>query len=391
VNDLAAALQALKVGDFQARWEIAKQAEDWDETAMPPLLDLLAQTDTDGELQWFIARILGSFQHPEAILALARLLEQAKDEDVSLMAAQMLAGFGTHAINQLKGPLANPHSRPTAIRALAQMEQPTVVPLLLEAAQSGPGELRALALDALDKFQTPAMVPLLLQGLRDPNPNVRRAAIANLAVRGTEYPVDQMVVQLIPLLDDESLAVAEQVARALGRLATDQSAIALAQKCCNPEVSQTLQQTLIQCLGWICSSTAVKGLMQVWEWLEQQPSKPERLMQEVLTSISLTSGALEKTEAAQWLLDLVRSPALFNWPHLRARAVLALGQVADPSMLLNFIDLLRDSDYTVQLHIIAALKRLDSTQALHLMQQQTQRGDLEPELAAGLAIALQEW
>ena len=385
MQEIATALDALKMGDFQSRWDIAKQLEDCGEMIVSPLLNLLKVSDADPELQWFIAKILASLRHPDAILALGQLLEHSKDEDVRLIAAQGLAEMGTDAIAQLSGALKDPTLQMTALRALTQMHRPEVVSLLLEMSQTGSAEARSLAFEALDQFIDPRISPVLLQGLTDGNPEVRQAAIASLAVRTQDNSTIDLVERLIPALNDADFGVVTQAAKALGRLGTDRGAIALTQKCSEPNLDPTLQQTLIQALGWIGSAAALEGLMETWQKLAVQTPLPELLMQEILSS------AASFSEAADWLLELVRSPILQQSPKLRARAMLSLGRIGSPALLPLLVERLEDPDYIVRLHVLAALKQIDAALAYTAIQQRMADDDITPQLAEGLAIALREW
>ena len=385
MQEIATALDALKMGDFQSRWDTAKQLEGCGEMIVSPLLNLLKASEADPELQWFIAKILASLRHPDAILALGQLLEHSKDEDVRLIAAQGLAEMGTDAIAQLSGALKDPTLQMTALRALTQMHRPEVVSLLLEVSQTGSAEARSLAFEALDQFIDPRISPVLLQGLTDGNPEVRQAVIASLAVRTQDNSTIDLVERLIPALNDADFGVVTQAAKALGRLGTDRGAIALTQKCSEPNLDPILQQTLIQALGWIGSAAALEGLMETWQKLAVQTPLPELLMQEILSS------AASFSEAADWLLELVRSPILQQSPKLRARAMLSLGRIGSPALLPLLVERLEDPDYIVRLHVLAALKQIDAALAYPAIQQRMADDDITPQLAEGLAIALREW
>lgn len=384
MQEIATALDVLNMGDFQSRWDTAKQLEDCGEMIVSPLLNLLKVSDADPELQWFIAKILASLRHPDAIFALSQLLDHS-DEDVRTMAAQGLAKMGTEAIDQLSDALKDPTRQMTALRALTQMHRPEIVPLLLEVSQTGSAEARSLAFEALDQFIDPRISPVLLEGLTDVSAEVRQAAIASLAVRTQDHSTIDLVERLIPALNDADPGVVTQAAKALGRLGTDRGAIALTQKCSEPNLDPTLHQTLIQALGWIGSAAALRGLMETWQTLAQQTPLPELLMQEILSS------AARFSEAAEWLLALVRSPILQQSPKLRANAMLSLGRVGSPVLLPLLVERLEDPDYIVRLHVVAALKQIDSELAHTAIQQRIADDNITPELAEGLAIALREW
>jgi HEAT repeat protein len=384
VPEIAAALDALKTGDFQSRWDAAKQLEDYGEAMLSPLLLVLQDSNADAELQWFIAKILGSLGHPDAVIALGQLLDQSEDEDVRLVAAQGLAERGADAINCLAQYLKDPLRQMVALRALTQIHRPEVLPLLLEVTQAESADVRSLGFEALDQFIDPQIMGALLAGLKDVNPNVRKVAIASLAVRTQEYPLEDLVAHLIPCLADADLGVVVQAARALGRLGSDRGAIALIQKCGEPKVDPLLQQGIIQALGWIGSAVAQAGLMEIWQTLVQTMPLPELLLQEILSSVS-------DSTAAAWVLGVVKSPVLQQFPTLRAKAMLTLGRIGSPGLMPLLIECLEDPDFSVRLHIVAALKHIDAALAYAAVQQRIKDGEIGDRLEKGLAIALREW
>jgi HEAT repeat protein len=385
VQEIVAALDALRTGDFQARWDAAKQLEEYGEAVIPPLLLLLQESEADAELQWFIAKILGSLSHPEAIVALGQLLERSEDEEVRLMASQGLANLGPDAIDLLAQFLQDPQRQRMTIQALTQIHRPEVVPLLIEAANTNSAEVRSLIFEALDRFLDPRIVDVLLVGLNDDSPEVQKTAIASLAVRTPEYPAEDLVEYLIPCLEDSDLGVAIQAAKALGRLRTERGAIALIQKSHEPNLDPILQKTLIQALGWIGSSVALKGLRTIWQKVAPQKPLPELILQEVLSSVPTSA------ESTEWISELVQSNILGSSPTLMSRAMMTLGRIGSPAILPLMIESLKDSDYTVRLHVVAALKQIDADLAYASIKQRLQDENISPQLAEGLAIALQEW
>jgi HEAT repeat protein len=369
VSEIAAALDALKTGDFQSRWDAAKQLEDYGDAILLPLLAVLQDSNADAELQWFIAKIFGSLSHPDAVIALGQLLDQSEDED---------------AIDYLAQYLKDPSRQMMVLRALTQIHRPEVVPLLLEVTQAESAEVRSLVFEALDQFIDPRIMGALLAGLKDVSPDVRKVAIASLAVRTQEYPPKDLVEHLIPCLADTDLGVVVQAARALGRLGSDRGAIALIQKCNEPKADPVLQQAIIQALGWTGSAVAQAGLMEIWQKLVQTIPLPEQLLQEILSSVS-------DSTAAEWVLGVVRSPMLQQSPTLRSKAMLILGRIGSPGLLPLLIECLEDPDFSVRLHVVAALKHIDAALAYAAVQQRLKDGEIDDRLGEGLAIALREW
>ena len=125
--------------------------------------------------------------------------------------------------------------------------------------------------------------------------------------------------------------------------------------------------------------------MEIWQKLAAQTPLPELLMQEILSSVASFS------EAAEWLLAVVRSPLLQQSPKLRARAMLSLGRIGSPALLPLLLERLEDPDYIVRLHVLAALKQIDSELAHTTIEQRIRDENITLQLAEGLAIALREW
>jgi HEAT repeat protein len=398
VHTLESALITLKNGDFQARWDIAKEIPVFGEQAVCPLVELLDNAETDEELMWFVVKILGTFQHPEAVMALIERLDPSQTEEVSEIAAQMLAGMGANVLGSLALLLDDPMRQPLAIKAIAQVNHPNAVPLLQRAWSQILGtpaaELRELILEALSQFQDLSaqesiILPIFLQGLQDESSAVRKVAITGLSSHKGSTSKEYLVEQLLPCLQDQTLEVADQAARALGRLATDTAANALAEKCCDLETPSALQQTLIQALGWIDSKCALNGLMRIWQELSRYPVPSEPLLKEVL--VSLSRAVTVPSEAAQKIVFLLQSPALQASVSLKSTAAFSLGQLADVETLDNLIELLAESNYTLRLHVIAALKQISPEQTYREIQRRSQDPSTSVDLAAGLAMALQEW
>lgn len=397
MDDLNSALVTLRDGDFQARWEIAKAFSVFGERAVSSLLPLLKDENTDAELTWFLVKILGRFQSSEVTLALIDLLSPDLSEDVSGLVAQTLAGMGVPALKSLEPLLSDPTRQLQALRAVALSDHPTAVPLLLRAwSQSvSPGQ-RELVLEALDKFQHPALIDIFLQGLKDDSAGVRKAAVLGLTAYrsvGSQdgyvaYARDNLVSYLLPCLSDCSVLVVEQAVRSLGLLATEQAVAALVVKCCEQETSPELQRTIILALGWADSSSALAGLTQIWQSLSQSPMPSELLLKEVLISLSRTTC---RSEAAEMILKLLKTPALQKSVSLKSAAAHSLGRLEDEASIKGLIDLLADADYALQLQVVAALKQISPHQSYQALQRRASDSSTSAELSAGLAVALQEW
>jgi HEAT repeat protein len=389
-------LVELEQGDFQSRWEIAKQIPDFGESAIAALVDLLHKTPEDPELQWFIARILGQFQHPEAVIALVNLLESAEDEDVVEMAAQMLAQMGSSAISPLTLLLDNPQSGVLVIPALAQIHNVALIPCWLSVMADADAHLRAIAMAALGRFQDPRIIPALLQGLKDVSAKVRQEAVAGISYRAPLFlEHDHDPVALIqPFLEDFDLQVCQQAALALGRLATDAAAQALLLTATATNTPMALKLTIVEALGQIGSHQSIQFLQQLWPYSSQSlqildDSHPV-LAKAIIKALTFNHQTALQAQSASVLIhclhhqpcpDQVISKAIAN----------ALGQLGNPQAIPELIGLLETPDQGVRLHAIAALKQIAPDNAYSQLQALAQDTSLERRLKEGVVMALQEW
>jgi HEAT repeat protein len=376
MSTLAAALEVLQSGDFHARWDAAKAISSFGERAIAPLAQLLQNPDSDLELQWVAARTLGEFQHPDALMALATLLRTTQDDEIGEIAAETLGRMGAAAIPALEDYLQNHRTTLPAIQALAHIRDAQTIPLLLRAVQHERVAVRAAALEALSAFHRPQVVPALIEGLRDASPSVRQIAVMGLGYRPQE-PLD-FVPMIQPLLQDDSLPVSQQAALALGRLGQSQPLLeSFKTDCAFP-----LKGTIIQALGQVADRQALQDLQQVFELSVE--------------SLDLARGAVDAIArvqalqpfATQILLEILERP---QPPVLLQVIAMGLGQLGQAEAMEPLIQLLAESDMGVRLHAIAALKQLQNCDAHQRLETLARDSQTQPQLAVGIAIALQEW
>lgn len=407
---LSTALAHLKLGDFQRRWDIAKTIPDFGEAAIAPLVSLLqAEAEEDWELTWFIARILGSLKHPEAMAALVDLIRTTASEDVATTATAALTQMGTEAIAPLQTLLSQPSTYCLGVQALAQIRHPDVVPSLLEAMQHESVALRVAAIDALSHFQHPQISAALLKALHDSAAKVRQSAVTTLGLQAALYENPQELAdRLKPLLWDVNLEVCQQSAVALGRIGTESAVVALFEVLRSPH-ALPLQIEAVRALGWIGTPDALDRLQ---EFLNlQRDLLCQESCQESLTVLGRVESAEAKRQATQILLNLLQSAhAIAQTDRGKQAIALSLGQLKQPQALEALIQLLADASASVRLHAIAALKQLDTLGVLHLdhqlfrpikpLEPQTTQEilraiaaqkNLDADLQRGVAIALQEW
>ena len=109
-----------------------------------------------------------------------------------------------------------------------------------------------------------------------------------------------------------------------------------------------------------------------------------------------TNGPESQVEAGRILTEFLggEHPALQN-PKIKQTAALSLGQLGNVDAFDALVQLLGDSEKTVQFHSLAALKQLNSAESspsiYQKLQQLAQQNHLDPGLQKGILTALSEW
>lgn len=378
------ALQILEAGDFQARWDVAKVFPCFGPIAIAPLLDLLQDDEADWEFIWFTTRILGEFKSPAVIAALVNLLRTAENEEVAQAAVMALANLGPVTIAPLADLLVMQPTRLRAVQALAQIDSPQILEPLLRVAQDPNTTVRATALEALSRFQDARVVSLMIAALRDPAAVVRSTAVATLGLRRDLVEALDLVQQIQPLLWDLQLGVCQQAAIALGRLATDEAVAALAQVLHTVTTPMPLRLATIRALGWTECPSALSHLRH--SFYHQEDVVVCREIVSVLGRVQQTDS---QTQAAHILREaLVSDHWVVQHAQIRQLIALSLGELRDAQALELLLSLLTDSDGSVRLHAIAALKKLQDPTVLQRLQTLVTQDNLPPDLKQGIAIVL---
>ncbi|ERT05213.1 HEAT repeats family protein [Lyngbya aestuarii BL J] len=402
---LSQAIAQLESGDFQHRWDAAKQLAKMGTIAINPLIAILEDEEADPEVRWFVARTLGQFNSDAVVPALVNLLQTAKITDdaseTSLleMAATALANLGTSAVEPLGALLENEQLKPFATAALAQIRHSeTITPLLSVVNDSNP-KIRACAIEALGSFHDWRIPPVLVKALNDPSASVRKEAIIGLSRRGDLVAELNLVEQLQPLLWDIRPQVSQQAQIALSRLGTDQAVVALVEQILSTTTPLTVKLNGVRSLCWIETLSAIDQLQHIlFTSLDQPTSNPSSfsIHQEIIQGLGRMSKPEAKILASQILVEFLQSqhPSL-QIPTIKQLVALSLGQLGNITAFDPLVQLLADSETTVQFHCIAALKQLDSPlnspSVYERLQQLAQHPNLDPCLKQGIAIALTEW
>lgn len=378
------ALDVLNAGDFQERWEVAKMFPKLGAIAIAPLIEILQDEDADLEMRWFTGRILGEFNHPTVITTLVELLKTSEDEDLAAMAAATLANLGESAVDALVSLLAEPESRLLATRALSQIRRPQIIAPLLGIVRDSQVAVRSTAIEALSSFHDPTIPPVLIEALDDRAAAVRKEAVIGLGLRFDLQEELDLLNRLKPLLYDFNIEVCQQAAIALGRLGTDEAALALSDVLNSPATPISLTSDLLRVLGWMGTAKSLDYLQQALTGASVEYAH------EIIRVLGRSEEPVLKTKAAQILIDFLNSESLTATatPVKQALAE-AWGQLGDVSAIDALIGLLADSEGSVRLHAIASLKKFPT--ARQQLEQLATLGNLTPELKQGIAIALAEW
>jgi HEAT repeat protein len=378
------ALALLEFSDFQERWDVAKLFPKLGEIAIAPLIEILEDGEAEVEVRWFAGRILGQFNHPNAIAALVNLLRTAEDEDLAAMAANALSNLGSHAIDALSDLLAEPESRWLATTALSQIRRPEIVEPLLNVVRDSDMSVRATAIEALSSFHDSRIPPVLLDALKDRGARVRKEAVIGLGLRTDLWDELDLLNRLKPLLYDFNPEVCQQAAIALGRSARDEAAQALFNVITSPATPVPLQIEFIRALGWIRTTKALDYLQQALADVSVEG------VQEIVRVLSHTEEPVFKQKAAQILIDFLNSahPAR-QTASVKQAIAQAWGQLGEEVTIDALVELLADPAPSVKLHAIAALKNFPA--AYQQLEQLSDDEELTPALKEGVAIALAEW
>nr|WP_208491982.1 HEAT repeat domain-containing protein [aff. Roholtiella sp. LEGE 12411] len=384
---LKLAFSILEMGDFQQRWEVTKVLTNLGNIAIPPLIEILGDEDAEEELRWYAAKILGEFQHPDAIRALVELLKTDENEELKAIATTALGQMGTAAITALSELITEEDTRLLAVRSLCCIRQTETITPLLGVVQDSQAAIRTAAIEALSSFHDQRVPPTLLVALDDVAVTVRRAAVLGLGFRPDLCSELDLVTKLQPRLYDFNLEVCCAAAVALSRMNCDEAAKQLFQVLVLPQTPVKLQLEIIRALSWMEILSSVEYLQKALNY-----TCSETMWQEIVTVLGQVQQPQLTQLATEILLDMLQSkhPAT-PIANIKSAIALSLGQLGKMQAIEPLIWLLADANASVRLHAIAALKNLDREVAHQQLQQLANNATLIPDLQKGIAIALAEW
>jgi HEAT repeat protein len=378
------ALQVLRAGNFQERWDVAKLLPKFGEVAIAPIIEILEDEAAELELRWYAARILGQFPHPQAIVALVELIRTAEDDDLAQIAAAALVNLGDAAVDALSPLLADEDTRLLAVQTLAHIRRGETIAPLLSVVGDSQIPVRATAIEALSSFHDARIPPVLLKALNDSATVVRKTAVMGLALRSDLRDELNLVWHLKPLLWDFNLQVCQQAAIALGRMRSNEAAAPLFQVLDSPATPVPLKISVVRALGWMEIPQALGYLQQGLR------DASAEVCREIVAILGRCSEPSLKAKAAEIAIAYLHSErATVREMGTKQAIALTLGELGEPRAVEALIELLADFDEKVKLHAIAALRKLPN--AYNQLQQHFEAENLAPELRQGIAIALAEW
>jgi HEAT repeat protein len=272
---------ALKDRDVGVRCAAAKALMRFhDRRAIEPMIRMLR--DKEPLARAAAAEALGQFGDPGAVNPLVGLLRDADpivrtvtarslnrlgwkpgtDSQRALQILAMgnldkLAALGPEGVTPLLDLLQNgpPNKQFSALKALADMNDPRVRPALIEALQKTSPAVRIAALGALERLADPAAFGDIEKALKDTNASVRGAAV-EAAVRCAGA---RAVPALIQCLDDESWDVRQAAANALGSLGEQSAVPALCARL--NDTDRDVRERIIAALGLLGDRRAIAPLV----------------------------------------------------------------------------------------------------------------------------------
>lgn len=360
-DQIHAILSALESGDFAQRWELAKTLPPLGTAVIPHLVEILEDEDADEELQWFAIRILGNFQHPDALSALTDVLKTSDNEDLKAAVADVLSQFGVDAVAIATKLLAVPQSQMLAVRILECLQCPERVEPLLKLAQNSDPHVQAKAIEALSVIDDQRIEPILWTALGVPGAAVRRQAIISLGLIATRYHLKQepgtvatFVEKLLPFLHDFNLGVCEQAAITIGRVGTVSAVDGLLAVLTTATTPIPLKLKLVHVLSWMEIPEAIAALGTALGTLNPEDGE---VTPEIIRVLGRINKPELKTLGANLLMQVLATNSLSV--NLQPIAILGLGQLGDQRATEILKRLQSHSDPQVKLHALAALKHLN--------------------------------
>jgi HEAT repeat protein len=350
---LELALKILEFGDFSQKWAVAKIFPRLGEIVINRLIPIIENEDNNLEYRWFATKILGSFDNPEVVISLVNLLQNTDNEELRDIIANSLANLGDLAIKKLDSLLTQPEHRFLVTKTLAQIPNPQVILSLLMVVEDPNPQIRITALEGLSNFYDERIFPVLIKALKDPVSQVRKEAVTALKFWRNIISEEILIKNLEPLLFDLNLEICQQTAISISCFKNDHASSILFRVLSSAHTPIPLQLTIIQSLGWMENQ---QGLIYLEKALNFVNADVILAIIQVLGEIT-NSSLID--QATNILIKFYQSQHS-SLKDCITRKILAysLGNlnVKDAQEILNILK--QDTDHSVRLHAITALKHL---------------------------------
>lgn len=345
--------------------------------AAPALIELLADSDSNGDMRRLVVNRLGQTHSKEASPALIRAL---RDEYrlVRPMAAMALGGIrDKQAVPALIDAVRSEDvwMHEVAICALGNIGSDDAIPVLTEAVKYGYRDERIEAIEALGRIGSKPAIAVLLRLLQDEDQVLSQQANHTLS------NVDSELVEpaLLDLLDDKNKGVRDNAISVLGSVGSERAVQALIRllkiegrdlrlsavwalgeigdKQAIPHLVGMLRtddvdmcKTVIRALEGITSSEAIPSLVEATKHRNK----------EIRGAAIEVLGRMHAEQADQALVGSLHD----SDDHIRCLAVEALGKIASERALRALIKSLQDEDEGVRMTAAGALGRIGAKQAI---------------------------
>lgn len=296
---------------FQVRARVATAVGELGATRLGPFL-LKSLEDPVWPVRAAIAEAIGRLRPEGAVPALAKLLADA-EEPVQEAAAHALTAYPA---DELKKSVYD----------------------IVATFRKGNNLVRLHMILLATRIDMPEATEMLVQGARDPNANVRLAAIAGLSGRAE----DMVVPALVEALTDTSLDVRMGAVGALGSAASVDAFEGLlkALPAAPPEARDRIADAL-----------ARAGRAHLFNRMDELLASPEK---DVRIGIAWTLGKLEDERGIPYLHQLLRD----GDAALRASAAGALAKIETKASLDAVLDAVGDPDPKARAAVVNAIARL---------------------------------
>lgn len=347
-------LSLLELGDFQQRWEVAKLFPKLGDNIIDPLLNILENDNINVEYRWFITRILSEFNDVKIIISFTQLLETTEEEELLNIIAEGLGKIGISSIRSLEALLQKDEFyRLLAVKALAQIRHSDTIQPLLKVVNDSNPEIRAIALECLGSFHQKQLVPIFIKALNDPISTVRKEATLALRMQ-PELTIEFNIIQYLkPLLYDINLEICQETALTLGRIKSDEAIEELFSVLQKETTPIELKKDIIKALSWTESPQALTCLKQALftEDLE--------VCQIIINLLGTQKSEIVKQQSSEILEDFLSSNnSLTQEIKIKKKISVALGELGNETAIPYLEKLSKDSNKSVKLHAIAALKKV---------------------------------